>query len=211
VNTARTSSEPEAKRGQAARDKLVGAGTELLRRQGYNATTVDQVCEAAGFSKGAFFHHFKNKEALAEACLQNWDALGAAMESGAPYQSEQSPLARLSGYMDFFISFFEKPLPFRSCLAGTVVQEVAGSNDTLREAASQCFMHAEQRLIELLDNAGSSRGRALDSLSLARLWFSTFQGSLLLAKATQDNSVISSSLKHVRQYVLALLMTKQGR
>ena len=39
--------------GENARDKLVGVGTDLLRRNGYTATTVDEICSAAGLTKGA--------------------------------------------------------------------------------------------------------------------------------------------------------------
>ena len=52
-----------------ARDKLIAAAHQEVRRQGYSATTVDQICAAAGVTKGAFFHHFESKEALAESPL----------------------------------------------------------------------------------------------------------------------------------------------
>jgi TetR/AcrR family transcriptional repressor of nem operon len=50
----------------SARDKIVAAAIDLFRRNGYVATTVDEICAAAGVTKGAFFHHFESKEDLAE-------------------------------------------------------------------------------------------------------------------------------------------------
>ena len=44
----------------------------LVRRQGYAATSVDEICAAAGVSKGAFFHHFASKEALGIAAAEQW-------------------------------------------------------------------------------------------------------------------------------------------
>jgi TetR/AcrR family transcriptional regulator, transcriptional repressor for nem operon len=41
------------------------AAFTLVRRKGLSATSVDDICAAAGVSKGAFFHHFKSKDALA--------------------------------------------------------------------------------------------------------------------------------------------------
>ena len=46
---------PETKR------KLVDAGVTLMRSQGYNATTVDDICASASVTKGGFFHYFKCK------------------------------------------------------------------------------------------------------------------------------------------------------
>ena len=54
---------PETKR------KLVDAGVNLMRSRGFNATTVDDVCAAAGVTKGGFFHYFKSKDNLAAAAV----------------------------------------------------------------------------------------------------------------------------------------------
>lgn len=42
---------------------------DVIRAQGLHATTVDDLCAAAGVTKGAFFHHFATKEALAVAAV----------------------------------------------------------------------------------------------------------------------------------------------
>jgi len=51
-----------------SRQKLLDAAISLVREKGYAATTVDQVCERAGLTKGAFFHYFESKDALAADC-----------------------------------------------------------------------------------------------------------------------------------------------
>src|SRR3546814_4830994 len=56
----------------SARAKLIAASHATVRRQGYSATTVDQICAAAGVTKGAFFHHFASKEELAVAAAEGW-------------------------------------------------------------------------------------------------------------------------------------------
>jgi len=57
----------------AARQKLLDAALTLIRTKGYEATTVDDICQGAAVAKGAFFHHFKSKEALAIAAA-GWDS-----------------------------------------------------------------------------------------------------------------------------------------
>jgi AcrR family transcriptional regulator len=51
----------------AARQKLLDATLALIRKKGYSSTSVDELCAQAGVTKGAFFHHFKSKDALAIA------------------------------------------------------------------------------------------------------------------------------------------------
>ena len=66
-------------RAATTRQKLMQSATELIRRKGYIATTIDDICQHSGVTKGAFFHHFKTKEELGEACLTAWNYQTAAI------------------------------------------------------------------------------------------------------------------------------------
>jgi AcrR family transcriptional regulator len=60
--------------GQATRAALIDVATELFATNGYEATAIPAVLDAAGVSRGALYHHFKSKEALFEAVLQSVEA-----------------------------------------------------------------------------------------------------------------------------------------
>src|SRR6201981_2337218 len=84
-----------------ARTRLLDAAMQALRGQGYTATTVDDICRAAGLTKGAFFHHFKSKEDLAVAAARHWGALTSGLFASAPYRALPDPLDRILAYVDF--------------------------------------------------------------------------------------------------------------
>lgn len=184
---------------------LLDAATELFRRNGFVATTVDDICAQAGVTKGAFFHYFPTKEALADACLEQWDRRSVAMEAGAAFQKVTDPIDRVFAYIDFYIVLFDNPQLVKSCLAGTTAQEVSESHDTLRQAANVCFANAEKRFKSLLDAACQRNGARLNTQSLAELWMATIQGSLVLCKASRDESVIRKNLTHFKVYLRSLL------
>ena len=85
----------------SAKDKLLNASLGVIRTKGYSATTVDDLCEAAGVTKGAFFHHFENKEALGVAAAQYWSAITSHLFAHANYHQHKDPLDRFLGYIDF--------------------------------------------------------------------------------------------------------------
>ena len=96
-------------RGAETRETFVAVATDLIRRNGYTATTVDDICAGAGLTKGAFFHHFKTKDDLVSACLTQWDAGAAALEANGPFQTLTDPRQRALGYMDLYIAIFDDP------------------------------------------------------------------------------------------------------
>jgi AcrR family transcriptional regulator len=51
-------------RSQETRNKILETATDLFSKSGYDATGVAEICQAAGVSKGAFYHHFPTKQAL---------------------------------------------------------------------------------------------------------------------------------------------------
>jgi TetR/AcrR family transcriptional repressor of nem operon len=81
-----------------ARDKLLDAARDEIRKRGYAATSVDALCAAAGVTKGAFFHHFPSKGALGAAAADHWGETTAAMFEGAPYHRPDDPRARARLY-----------------------------------------------------------------------------------------------------------------
>lgn len=59
MNQRKRSRDPEG-----ARRAFVKAGVELFEAQGYAGTSVQSIVDAAGLTKGAFYHHFTSKDEL---------------------------------------------------------------------------------------------------------------------------------------------------
>lgn len=81
--------------------RLTDAALQVIRARGYSATRVDDICAAAGLSKGSFFHHFESKEQLAVEAARHWSTVTDAFFAAAPYHSSDDPLQRVLGYIDF--------------------------------------------------------------------------------------------------------------
>src|SRR5690606_2544223 len=107
-----------------SRELLLEAATELIRTKGYTSTTVDDLCEKAGVSKGTFFHNFSSKEELAISAANHWSKVTSEFFRNAPYHQKRDPLERLMGYIRFRREILRGDLPEFTCLVGTMVQEV---------------------------------------------------------------------------------------
>ena len=66
----------EESRGDETRRAILRAARRLFGERGYAQTTLDEISEAAGFTKGAFYWHFDSKEDLLVEVFEDWVAEG---------------------------------------------------------------------------------------------------------------------------------------
>jgi TetR/AcrR family transcriptional regulator, transcriptional repressor for nem operon len=189
-----------------SRVKFLDAALRLIRAKGYTATRIEDICEAAGLTKGSFFHHFKSKEELALAAADHFAALADRLFAAAPYQAIEDPLDRLLGYIDFRSEILEGDLPDFTCLLGTMVQEVYDTNPAIRAACERhIWAHAGGVARDIADaKRRYAPGAAWTPESLALFTQSVIQGAFILAKATQGPEIAAGCLVHLRRYVEAL-------
>jgi TetR/AcrR family transcriptional regulator, transcriptional repressor for nem operon len=192
-----------------ARTRLLEAARDVIRARGFAATSVDDLCKAAGVTKGAFFHHFENKEALGVAAAARWAETTSAFFGNAPYHGHDDPLDRLLGYVEFRKSIIEGDLAGFTCLVGTMTQEVYGSHPAIREAcAASIFGHAATLEPDIAEAMRTCRIEAdWTPASLARHTQAVLQGAFILAKAAGDRAVALESVDHLKRY-LALLFSQ---
>jgi TetR/AcrR family transcriptional repressor of nem operon len=189
-----------------ARSRLLDAAMQVIREQGYSATTVDDICGAAGLTKGAFFHHFKSKEDLGVAAASHFAQMAEQLFGGAPYHQLADPLDRLLGYIDFRAAILTGPIAGFTCLLGTMVQEAYGSHPAIRQACETYIVRHADRLAK--DIAAAKALYAPDAPwsaeSLGLYAQAVLQGSFILAKAKGGPEVARDCVAHLRRYVLQL-------
>ena len=73
-------------RGVETHEKILQVSLSLITKNGYDATSVSEICETAQISKGAFYHHFPSKQDLFLALMTTWinemgDSFRASVEA----------------------------------------------------------------------------------------------------------------------------------
>ncbi len=191
----------------SARTRLIDAAHGVVRRQGYAATSVDDLCRAAGVTKGAFFHHFPTKDALAVASAEAWtDHAQARIFTDAPWMRVVDPLDRLLAHIDFRLAMIDGPVEGFTCFVGTMVQEAYVTSPAIRAACDASISAYAERLAEdvqaAIDACGIAEG--ITALDLAFHIQAVLQGAFIMAKAKDDPAFARACVVHLKRYVTIL-------
>ncbi|WP_346432651.1 TetR/AcrR family transcriptional regulator [Pseudohoeflea coraliihabitans] len=192
-------------KNQQARARLLEAARDIIRARGFAATSVDELCRAAGVTKGAFFHHFASKEALGVAAAEYWSETTSALFAAAPYHAHADPLDRFLAYLEFRRELLAGAVSQYTCLVGTMVQETHESAPAIRDACARSIHEHALTLVDDIKAAMAARrvhGFSAESLALHTQ--AVLQGAFILAKAQQSRDLAAESVDHLIRYVRLL-------
>ena len=189
-----------------ARTRLLDAALRLIRERGFVATSVDDLCTAAGVTKGSYFHHFKTKEALGVAAAAHWMELTTAFFAAAPYHEPENPRDRVLAYIAFRKAMIEGEVAEFSCLVGTLAQEIHTISPAIRQACGDAMFGHTETLEADIAAAMEAYGIFGDwsVAGLARHIQGVLQGAFVLAKAGNDPALARESLDHLDRYIRLL-------
>jgi TetR/AcrR family transcriptional regulator, transcriptional repressor for nem operon len=196
-----------------SKTRLLEAAINVIRARGYTATRIEDICAAAGVTKGSFFHHFSSKEDLAIAAADYWSEVTSALFASAAYHNAADPLERLLAYIDLRKTMLHGELAEFTCLAGTMAQEVYATHPAIRDACNQAISGHAATLVPDIEAAIRKYGVHGDwtAESLALMTQVAIQGAFVLAKARQNITVAADSLDHLHRYVEMLFRPPQAQ
>ncbi len=173
---------------KTSREKILESAVQLFLEEGFEATSVNDICKHAGVSKGSFYHYFETKQVLFLSLMENWS--GRVMQSVLG-----EPITEDSNAKDVLI---QMPYQFNMAFAA-VPRGFPMLVDFWRQAMSdpaiwktamepyRYFMGFFMRIIETGQLDGSIR-KDIDSEILARLLVAVSMGYLLEAAFNQEKA-----------------------
>lgn len=193
--------------GSGNRRRILDTAERLVLERGFAATSVDAVIEAAGTTKGGFFHHFPSKALLGRALVERYAADDLALLEELTAQAEAAgddPAERLVAFLDGFLErvgglAHEQP----ACLYVSFLHERQLVDDDTIDVIAHTAAAWRERIGAMLEAAAAIHPprREVDLASLADLPFTTFEGGFILARTMGDPTLLTAQLVHLRTYV----------
>jgi TetR/AcrR family transcriptional regulator, transcriptional repressor for nem operon len=193
----------------ATKQKLLDVAMQLMMSRGYNATKVEDICQMAEVTKGAFFYYFKTKEALGVSVLQEYWQIRQRQFSESDWMSEEQPLQQIQRFLTVVAEVFINDPNGYSCLAGSFSQELATTNSVFRDLVSGLFAEWAQQIKPVLQAAKEQAPsqNTIDIDVLADYIIAVVEGSLILALARQDPQVIAQHIAMLNSHLQFVFST----
>ena len=174
-----------------------------MKTHGYNGTGVKDIVDAAKVPKGSFYNYFDSKEAFAlealEAVADDDIRVGQKLLSA----NGKSALGRLQYYFEQATLRFCEDNFKCGCFFGNLGQEMADSNEAIREKVRQILDRNTQLIKAVIDEAKDSGEIKSETQTdvLAEFIINAWEGTLLRMKTSRTREPLDTFLNMLPQIV----------
>lgn len=203
-----------ARDGKPTRDKILAESKALIYENGFSGTSIDQIIEKTGITKGAFFYHFKTKNALAQTLMEEFAKADLSHMELALKETEhliEEPLKRLLKFIQLFIDLTQNYEEPPSCLYASYTSESNQFDQEIIELISETILKWRNTFVELINNVlvESEPKISIDVSSLADLFTVIFEGAFVTSKALNEPDLTAKQLQHLKNYFQLLFKEKK--
>ncbi|WP_299452624.1 TetR/AcrR family transcriptional regulator [uncultured Microscilla sp.] len=182
---------------------ILKKGENILRRQGYHNTGINQILKECNIPKGSFYNFFTSKEAFGQEVLQYYSNNNYELVKGFLQDTDKSPLQRLKNLYTGLTEFNKNEAYKCGCLANNLVLEIAGLNERFRKLLNVEYAKVLTLITRCISEAQQQQEVRDDypAEALAEYIHSHFVGVLARLKATQTDQPFELFYKMTFEYL----------
>lgn len=174
------------KKAERTKSTIIEAAANLFNERGYAGTSIQDIQQATGITKGGLYGHFSGKEAIAIAAYAHAaQSIGAAIRASTAV--EPHPYKKLIIALNFYRdNLFEMPIS-GGCPIQNLGIEADDTSPQLHALAKALATQWEDRIVRILAKAEKQNLPTLgEPITYARRFIGTLEGAILMARIHED-------------------------
>jgi TetR/AcrR family transcriptional repressor of nem operon len=169
------------------RKELLKASGGLVKKNGFAATGVDALMQAAGVTSGAFYSHFSSKSELLKALIESELLSSREMWAGNPHQTADEWIAF---ELDRYLNIGHVKYPEAGCVLPSLAAEIGRADTPVRELYEHELMKGQKVLAE-----------RLGSEELAWAFICQLVGAILMARAMPNEAAQRTIIEASKRFL----------
>ena len=191
-------------KSRETQDLIINTSFELFYEKGYNATSIPDIMKETSLSKGAFYHHFKNKHEIGKKVIGN--IIRKRIKEGFI-----EPLAELNRNIPELLLYVftnriknyserEKAL---GCPANNLVGEIGYTEQDFRVILKSLFEEWREALINAIEYGKNRREikKDVNSSSVAISLICAFEGVRSVRKVYDDDKIFNEFMQSMGSFI----------
>lgn len=175
---------------EATRERILECAFDEMYRKGYAGASLDRILADSGVTKGALYHHFQNKAALAVAVIDEVIRPRFLELWVDPVRSQDDPIDALIRNTRLQLAEVDECFVECGCPLNNLSQELSNADELFRTHLNRVFEQARGRLAGALAH-GQGKGtvrRDLDPAAIASFILSGLEGLATTLKTSRDRA-----------------------
>lgn len=192
-------------KSERTRQFIIETTADIFNTKGYEGTSMADMTNATGLTKGSIYGNFENKEEVALAVFDY------SLEKLRKVILQRMTLARtyhdkLMVYAQVYRNFKDSPFPEGGCPILNTAVEADNTNSLLKDKASKAILRWQKSIINLIQggiNAGEFKS-SVDAGNVALSIIALIEGGIMIANVTNQSATLDEVLKTVATLVAGL-------
>lgn len=185
---------------EATKENILKKSGILFNTRGYKATSISDITDATGFTKGAIYRHFVSKDDLEKETL-TFMSEKLFLKLRSIVGSEKHAVKKLTAIFKFFESYITNPPLKGGCPLLNVAIESDDANPVLRKEAVKILTILKTSVMTILQNGIDNKQIKpdTDKAFYATLIIGALEGGIMMSKLEGNNTDICRITKHLQK------------
>ncbi|WBU89771.1 TetR/AcrR family transcriptional regulator [Cellulophaga omnivescoria] len=190
-------------KSEITKQLIVDKAFNLFYKNGFKTTSIDKIMKETTLSKGAFYHHYKNKKELGTAVISLKvkkrvadGMIAPLMKSGNAYTILESVFVnRLKSF-----PFFDKQ---NGCPMNNLINEIGNTETAYQQALKSIIEEWKIALVSVIERGKIEKSikTNIDSTAVAIYLISAFEGIRGIRKLYNDDTILNEYIKGLKLYL----------
>lgn len=174
----------------------------IFTKLGYIGTSMSDLTDATGLTKGAIYGNFENKEALALSAFE-YSSKKLLQKLDEILSTEGSSLDKIFALTEFYRHYDEFTKDLGGCPILNTGVDAQNNNKLLAAASKEAVKEIEGKIALVLENGANSNELKLPvtPLQFAKQFFTMIQGAIAMSTITRDRKYLVNTIAYLEVLV----------
>ncbi|MCM3145956.1 TetR/AcrR family transcriptional regulator [Brevibacillus sp. MER 51] len=188
------------RKGEKTKLHIIQKSAELFNQNGYTGTSMQDIMDATGLTKGALYRGFASKDEIA---IEAFKYAGEVLQEhfAAALEKQDTATAKIVAMATVYSDAVNNPPLQGGCPLLNTAVESDHSFPVLRDYAVTAYQEVVSFMQGLLEE-GIAQGEFrsdMDAEAIASFIFSSIEGAIMASRLTRDNKHVHFAIKHIEQ------------